>query len=100
MDGLRELAHERGHGQDLVVGRSARVLLQVHDFDLVTSRQVLPAGVLQVLDRKDALGRAIDDVAGSPPLVISSSPRIPVGAFGNTGPAAAPAVPDITLVTS
>jgi hypothetical protein len=91
---LRELAHERGHGQDLVVGRSARVLLQVHDFDLVPSRQVLPAGALQVLDRKDALGPAIDDVEGSPPVVISQSPRIPVEAFGNTGPAAAPAVPE------
>ena len=73
-DGFGQLADECGHGQDLVVGRSAWVLLQIHDFDLVSPRQVLLAGALQVLDCKLALGRAIGDIeAQLPELSISSA---------------------------
>ena len=36
-DEQRELPYQGGHGQDLLVGRRARVLEQVHYFDVMTS---------------------------------------------------------------
>jgi len=36
-DEQRELPYQGGHGQDLLVGRRARALEQVHYFDVLTS---------------------------------------------------------------
>src|SRR5678815_4065927 len=49
-NGLRQLAHQRGHGDDLIAARESRVLHEVDDLDTVAGVDVSLADLLEIRD--------------------------------------------------
>jgi len=55
--GIRQLAHERRDGNDLVILRKPRIHHQVDHFDVVPAGQMLLANALQISDRRHGFRR-------------------------------------------